>query len=256
MSDKNLHNALIRPQSEGGLRESEERYHRLFESARDGIFLVDFDTGVITDANQFIMDRLGYSLDELLDKHLWEVGFLKDADLSKDAFLQLQDQGYIRNEDLPLEGKAGKRLEVEFASNVHQAGGRKVIQCNIRDITERKRTGCLDKKPSVYAIVNCRKKAVKVTSFSSYLPGNNVSCPWTAKCACPVVPLFVFRKQHHHNLLFHFGKLLHPECHDQGRHHRESLRPYVAAYVAELEAASCRFPLQFYVFEDVRREPQ
>ena len=115
MSDKNLHNALIRPRSEGGLRESEERYHRLFESARDGIFLVDFDTGVITDANQFIMDRLGYSLDELLDKHLWEVGFLKDADLSKDAFLQLQDQGYIRNEDLPLEGKAGKRLEVEFA---------------------------------------------------------------------------------------------------------------------------------------------
>jgi len=98
-----------RKQSEVKLRNSEERYHRLFESARDGIFLLDFNTGIITDVNQFMIDRLGYSHEELLDKHLWEVGFFKDAGLSKDAFLQLQSQGYIRYKDLPLETKDGRR---------------------------------------------------------------------------------------------------------------------------------------------------
>ncbi|OGV41228.1 MAG: hypothetical protein A2X48_18580 [Lentisphaerae bacterium GWF2_49_21] len=128
-----------RKQSEDSLRESEESYRRLFEAAKDGILLLDFDTGVITDANQFLKDRLGYPNEELLDKHLWEVGLFKDIVSSKDAFLQLQTQKYIRYEDLPLETKDGKKLDVEFISNVYQAGGKKVIQCNIRDITERKK---------------------------------------------------------------------------------------------------------------------
>jgi len=129
-----------RLQSETRFRESEERYRGLFEAAKDGILLLDYDTGVITDVNPFLTDRLGYSHEELLDKHLWEVGFFKDVRLSKDGFLQLQAQDYIRYEDLPLESKDGKRLEVEFISNVYQAGGKKVIQCNIRDITERKKS--------------------------------------------------------------------------------------------------------------------
>lgn len=72
-----------------------------------------------------------------------------------------------------------------------------------------------------------------------------------AKCACPIVPMFVFRNQRHDNLLFHFGKPLHPECHVQSRHRRESLRPYIAAYVSELEESARRFPFQCYIFEDV-----
>ncbi len=72
-----------------------------------------------------------------------------------------------------------------------------------------------------------------------------------AKCACPIVPMFVFREKHHDTLLFHFGKALYPECHTQGHYRRESLRPYVAAYVAELEQSSCRFPFQCYIFEDI-----
>ena len=99
---------------------SEERYRKLFESAKDGILLLDFDTGLIADANPFLMDLTGYFHGELLDKHLWEVGFSKDARLSKDAFLQLQKQDYIRYEDLPLEAKNGKKVQVEFISNVYQ----------------------------------------------------------------------------------------------------------------------------------------
>ncbi|OGV43606.1 MAG: hypothetical protein A2X48_16485 [Lentisphaerae bacterium GWF2_49_21] len=72
-----------------------------------------------------------------------------------------------------------------------------------------------------------------------------------AKYTCPVVPMFVFREKRHDTLLFHFGKALYPECHAHGHHRRESLRPYVAAYVTELETASSRFPFQCYIFEDV-----
>jgi len=131
--------ASERQQSDVQLHESEERYRRLFEAAKDGILLLDYDTGVITDVNPFLKDRLGYSKEELLGKCLWELGFFKDVKLSKDDFLRLQNKGYVRYEDLPLETKEGKKLDVEFISNVYQAGGKKVIQCNIRDITERKR---------------------------------------------------------------------------------------------------------------------
>ncbi|MFA6292490.1 MAG: hypothetical protein WC637_11945 [Victivallales bacterium] len=72
-----------------------------------------------------------------------------------------------------------------------------------------------------------------------------------AKCACPVVPMFVFRNRRHDSLLFHFGKAIRPECQVKSSHRRESLCPYIAAYVAELEAASLRFPFQSYIFEDV-----
>jgi predicted LPLAT superfamily acyltransferase len=63
--------------------------------------------------------------------------------------------------------------------------------------------------------------------------------------------MFVFRIQRHDKLLFHFGKTLCPECHVQIRNRRETLRPYVAAYVTELETAARRFPFQCYIFEDV-----
>jgi PAS domain S-box-containing protein len=81
---------------------------------------------------------LGYSHEELLGKELWEIGLLKDEEASRAAFRELQEKQYIRYEDLPLQTKAGQRRDVEFVSNLYEEDGRDVIQCNIRDITERK----------------------------------------------------------------------------------------------------------------------
>jgi len=119
---------------------SEIRYRRLFEAAKDGILIVDPITRKITDANPFMSELLGYSFEELLGKELWEIGLLKDEAASRAAFRELQTKRFIRYEDLPLQTKAGERHEVEFVSNLYDEGGRPVIQCNIRDITERKRT--------------------------------------------------------------------------------------------------------------------
>ncbi len=120
------------------LQVSEIRYRRLFESARDGILILDTASRRITDANPFMVEFLGYSRDEFLGKELWEIGLFKDKYESQAAFRELQETGYIRYEDLPLQTKAGKPWHVEFISNVYREGGRSVIQCNIRDITERK----------------------------------------------------------------------------------------------------------------------
>jgi diguanylate cyclase (GGDEF)-like protein/PAS domain S-box-containing protein len=120
------------------ISESELRYRRLFEAALDGILILDAETGAITDVNPFLIDMLGYSRDEFIRKKLWEVGAFKDIEASKDAFQALQKNEYIRYKDLPLKAKGGKLIQVEFVSNVYLAGDERVIQCNIRDITERK----------------------------------------------------------------------------------------------------------------------
>ena len=128
-----------RTESRAVMRASEIRYRRLFEAARDGILILDPDTRKITDANPFMTELLGYPHDELLGKELWEIGLLKDEAASREAFRELKQNHYIRYEDLPLKAKTGKRHEVEFVSNLYDEDGRFVIQCNIRDITERKK---------------------------------------------------------------------------------------------------------------------
>jgi PAS domain S-box-containing protein len=120
------------------LQDSELRYRRLFESAQDGILILDAGTGAITDVNPYLIKMLGYSRREFVEKKLWEVGTFKDIDASKQAFHALQKDEYIRYKDLPLRAKGGRLINVEFVSNVYLEGCQKVIQCNIRDMTERK----------------------------------------------------------------------------------------------------------------------
>jgi len=128
---------IERKRIEDALKASEIRYRRLFETAKDGILILDADTGRITDANPYLQDLLGYSHAELLGKMLWEIGPFKDIAASRGAFRRLQRKEYIRYDNLPLETKGRRRRHVEFVSNVYRENGTRVIQCNIRDITSR-----------------------------------------------------------------------------------------------------------------------
>jgi PAS domain S-box-containing protein/putative nucleotidyltransferase with HDIG domain len=120
------------------LRASETRYRRLFETAQDGIFILNAETGEIDDVNPYMIDMLHYSREEFLGMKLWEVSPFRDKVFNQAAFEELQEKGYIQYKDLPLETKEGKPIAVEFVSNVYKANGDKVIQCNVRNITERK----------------------------------------------------------------------------------------------------------------------
>jgi PAS domain S-box-containing protein len=117
---------------------SESRYRRLFETAKDGILILDASSGEVTDVNPFLLQLLGYTRDELLGMRLWEIGAFKNIEKSKLAFEELQNNGYIRYEDLPVMTRSGNSVAVEFVSNVYEELEKKVIQCNIRDITARK----------------------------------------------------------------------------------------------------------------------
>ena len=93
---------------------------------------------MIVDVNPFLVTILGYSYEQFLGKAVWEVGFLSDAVASKYNFGKLQQDKYVRYDDLPLETSDGRHIEVEFVSNVYDVAETKVIQCNIHDITGRK----------------------------------------------------------------------------------------------------------------------
>jgi PAS domain S-box-containing protein len=125
-------------QTERALRASELSYRRLFEAAKDGILILDVATGRINDVNPFLSNLLGFSRSEMVGKTVGELSPFKDIESNKVMLERLQTDGYVRYEDLPLETRDGRHIAVEFVSNVYQAGDRNVIQCNVRDITERK----------------------------------------------------------------------------------------------------------------------
>jgi diguanylate cyclase (GGDEF)-like protein/PAS domain S-box-containing protein len=121
------------------LKQSELRYRRLFETTPDGILILNAKTGAITDVNPFLINMLGYSREVFVGKKLWEVDAFKDIEASQDIFKALQENEYIRYEDLSLKMKDGRLVQVEFVSNIYAVDDEKVIQCNIRDITNRKK---------------------------------------------------------------------------------------------------------------------
>ena len=133
-----LADVVQRKRAEEALKVSETCYRRLFEAAKDGILLLNAQTGRITDVNPYLVDLLGYSHHEFLGKRIWEIGLFKNIAASQTAFEKLQSEEYIRYENLPLETADGRRIEVEFVSNVYGVDHERVVQCNIRDITERR----------------------------------------------------------------------------------------------------------------------
>lgn len=127
-----------RKQAEAAMSNSEQRFRRLFETAHDGILILDSEEGKIIHSNPCMTEMLGYSQAEFVGKKLWEIGLLKDKETSQEAFRTLKTEGSIRYDNLPLEARQGKQCAVEFVSNVYPEGEAQVIQCNVRDITQRR----------------------------------------------------------------------------------------------------------------------
>jgi two-component system cell cycle sensor histidine kinase/response regulator CckA len=130
--------ALKRKLADDELRDSEARYRRLFETSPDGILILDAHSGLITDVNPFLISLSGYPREEFIGKTLWDIDPFKLIRESQAVFRELQDKEYIRLENLPLETRSGRSVNVEFIGNVYGVNGKRVIQCNIRDITARK----------------------------------------------------------------------------------------------------------------------
>ena len=132
--------------SQQAIKDAGVSYRRLFEAAKDGILMLDITTGRITDVNPSLAELLGLSRDEMLGKTVHKLSPFKDIENNQAMLERLQKTGFVRYDDLPLEAPDGRKMEVEFVSNVYDDGGKKIIQCNIRDITERKTTEMISLK--------------------------------------------------------------------------------------------------------------
>jgi PAS domain S-box-containing protein len=123
-------------QKDEALRVSEVRYRRLFETAQDGIMIVDAKTGGVIDVNPSLAALLGLSQESFLGKRISELGFLQTIMSQQKSLSESQRRKYVRYKDLPLETFDGRKIYVEFISNAYQVNQRELIQLNIREITD------------------------------------------------------------------------------------------------------------------------
>jgi PAS domain S-box-containing protein len=117
------------------LTESEERYRRLFETANDGILLLEKHEGKITHANPAITKMLGYTEEECIGKKLKDIGLSLVLDDIKMILQELVKNSIIYYDDVPVQTKAGQT----FYADIYMVDRARLVQCNIRDITERKK---------------------------------------------------------------------------------------------------------------------
>jgi PAS domain S-box-containing protein len=130
---------LVQRRASAALNASEVRYRRLFEASPDGVFLFDADSGRVTDVNPYMTELLGRSREELLAGSLWNIGLFQDETRGRDVFAELQQKSYQRYDHLSIVTAAGQRRDVEFTCNAYMSDRRRVMQCNVRNITDRKR---------------------------------------------------------------------------------------------------------------------
>ncbi len=119
-------------------RAAEAKYRRLFEAAKDGIVVLNADTGEITDVNPYMLALLGVSRAEFIGKKICDVKALHDFCDGNPILDRLRNEDVVRLPDISLETEKDRRVEVEVVANVYEEGENRVAQLNMRDITERK----------------------------------------------------------------------------------------------------------------------
>jgi PAS domain S-box-containing protein len=113
-------------------------YRGIFDSASDGIFILDATSGHITDANPFLCELLGFPRDEVVGKPLGEISVFKDVLSHQEIVGHVQKSGRIYYENLRLKTKSGREVVVELVGHIFKAIDSDAIHCNLRDITVRK----------------------------------------------------------------------------------------------------------------------
>jgi PAS domain S-box-containing protein len=155
-----------RKEVEKQLSLSEDRYRRLFETSKDGLLIVDADTHLITDVNPSVTELLGYTCEQLRGRDLWRSGVFQSQEISQAAWQEALEQPSCRYDALPLQNRDGQIRYVEFVSNRYQANGHEVIQCSLRDVSERKE---LDKRKDEFISMASHELKTPVTSLKGFL---------------------------------------------------------------------------------------
>jgi PAS domain S-box-containing protein len=117
------------------LTESEERYRRIFETASDGILLLEKREGKIVNINPATEKMLGYSEEELIGKNLQDIGVSLDMSDFPKIMQTLDRNGIINYTDVQVKTKAWRNIYTD----IYLVDRAKLAQCNIREATDRKK---------------------------------------------------------------------------------------------------------------------
>jgi PAS domain S-box-containing protein len=120
------------------LRESEEKYHSLIETANDAVFIIDADTGVILDTNKRACDLLGLPRETIIGMHQQDIHPAEHADKCKEILEASVKKGGIIVGDLCVFHHEGRKIPVEVSGTTAERGGRRFLQLFFRDISLRK----------------------------------------------------------------------------------------------------------------------
>jgi PAS domain S-box-containing protein len=127
-----------RKAAEFALRESEEKYRTVVGETRDGIFLVDFHSLRILEANQAVLGMLGETHQRIVGLDFRNLIVGDSGELHGRMCRSLGERSHFLGE-LELKGRDGRCLDMEVSANIVSYGGRKTLCLVVRDITERKR---------------------------------------------------------------------------------------------------------------------
>jgi PAS domain S-box-containing protein len=132
-------NITERKQAEEALRESEERYRKMFEEALDAIFIGDGETGIVLDCNRAACQLVGRERSGLIGRHqrILHPPETVEGEFSTSFHEHLHaKEGEIVETQVVT--KEGEIKEVAIKANAFELRGKKVIQGIFRDVTERK----------------------------------------------------------------------------------------------------------------------
>jgi two-component system CheB/CheR fusion protein len=117
---------------------AEIRFQRLFETAKDGIVVIDVDREAVQDVNPYFLELTGYSREDFVGKPISDAAGLVGVAEVGNVIDATRDNEVVRYVDLQLTTRTGGSVSVEAVGNRYQVGTQPVIQFNVRDISPRK----------------------------------------------------------------------------------------------------------------------
>jgi PAS domain S-box-containing protein len=121
------------------LQASEQRYRGIFTESRDGIVLIDAETGLVADCNPEFERQCGRPLEQMKRLHIWELRPAEVQETARAKFQEVKNKIAGDSYELPLQWPDGRVVPIEFRSTRMHLGDRDYLQSTSRDITERKR---------------------------------------------------------------------------------------------------------------------
>jgi len=128
-----------RKQAEERLRQSEEKFSRLFRLSPDVIVVMNMTEGRIIDVNEAFSRLTGFAYHEAVGKTAQELGLYTDPAMREFVRRRMQTTGQIDNVDFSLGCKDGRTISCVLSSQLLTVGDESCVMAVLRDVTEFKR---------------------------------------------------------------------------------------------------------------------